>query len=463
MVFSSPLFLYGFLPSTLAAYYLSPRKWRNAVLLLFSLIFYGWGEPICILLMLASILWAYLWGFPIVRLQKRSPRWARWAAVASVLGNLSVLIFFKYTNFFLQNLGLQGIEGLVLPIGISFYTFQILSYTVDLYRGEIPLQRDLISFGTYVTLFPQLVAGPIVRYCEIDGALRERRETVTQFASGVARFCCGLGKKILLGDALWAGYNALRQYAVIAPTTLGAWLTAILFTLHLYYDFSGYSDMAIGLGRMFGFSFPENFRYPYVAKSITEFWRRWHITLSSWFRQYVYIPLGGNRRGRWKQSRNLAIVWLLTGLWHGASWNFVLWGAYFCVILICEHFLLKDFLKHLPAAAARVYTLLLVVVSFAIFSSGTLAELVRSLRAMVGVGVLSFADETVVYRLTRLLPLLLISAVGATPLPLRLWNKTTEKRRAAELLLPVASAVVLVLCTAYLADDAFRPFAYLNF
>ena len=334
MVFSSPVFLFAYLPLTLAVYYLMPLRWRNLALFLLSLVFYGWDKPIYIPVMLFSVTVSYLCGFPIGKYRDRDRHRARVWLVVSLVLNLSVLVFFKYTNFIIENLRLipplagvlHPLEWLELPIGISFYTFQIMSYSIDLYRGENETQRSYIAFGTYVALFPQLIAGPIVRYRDVDRQLLSRTHTVDRFASGVRRFAVGFGKKILLGDALAAVYAYLSTAADFEFTVLSGWLMVATYTLHIYFDFSGYSDMAIGLGRMFGFEFPENFRYPYMASSITDFWRRWHITLSTWFREYVYIPLGGNRRGRARQYFNLAVVWLLTGLWHGASWNFVVWG-----------------------------------------------------------------------------------------------------------------------------------------
>ena len=463
MVFSSLVFLFAYLPVVLLVYYLSPLRWRNVVLFAVSLLFYGWGEPVYILLMMVSVTSAYAFGFLIERCRDREPEKARRWMLVSVLINLSFLFFFKYYNFFASILRLPQIAGLSLPIGISFYTFQILSYTIDLWRGETAVQRNYIAFGTYVTLFPQLIAGPIVRYQEIDEQLSRRRETIEGFASGVRRFCCGLGKKVLLGDTLAAGYAYYQNLQLFEPTALGAWMIIILYTLHLYYDFSGYSDMAIGLGRMFGFSFPENFNYPYIAKSITEFWRRWHITLSTWFREYVYIPLGGNRRGKLKQCRNIAVVWALTGLWHGANWNFVLWGLYFCVILICEHLFLRRWLEKTPAVFRHFYTMLLVVVSFLIFSYTDLAAGLSCFRALFGVGTVGFSVPVAAYQLLRLLPLLAIAAVGSTPWP-RLWfERWTARRRPARALVPVLSAMVLVVCVVYLVDSTFSPFEYLNF
>jgi len=325
------------------------------------------------------------------------------------------------------------------------------------------LQRNYVSFGTYVTLFPQLVAGPIVRYRDVDTQLSDRRETIDGFAAGVSRFCVGLAKKILIGDMLAAGHEYFKGIAEFSSTSLGAWLIIILFTLHLYYDFSGYSDMAIGLGRMFGFSFPENFNYPYISKSITEFWRRWHISLSPWFREYVYIPLGGNRRGRGRQYFNLAVVWFLTGFWHGANWNFILWGLYFCVILILEKAFLLRALEKIPTAFRHVYAMLLVTLGFLIFSFTDLSAGRACFFALFGFGVTGFTNATVTYQLLRLLPLLLIAAVGATPLPRTLWKRFTENRSWTSVLIPLLCACALLLCTAYLVDSTFSPFAYTQF
>ena len=469
MVFSSLIFLFAYLPVTLLCYYALPRRCRNVALFLLSFLFYGWGEPVYVLLMVVSITTAFLFGFPISCYRQTNPQKARLYTAASVAVNLSFLFFFKYYHFFAENLSrlpfitIPDIKGLTLPIGISFYTFQIISYTVDLYRGDCNLQKNYISFGTYVTLFPQLIAGPIVRYHDIDGQLTERRETTDLFSKGITRFCAGLAKKVLIGDALAAGYEYYRSIAELSPTTLGAWMTVILFTLHLYYDFSGYSDMAIGLGLMFGFQFPENFNYPYIAKSITEFWRRWHISLSSWFREYVYIPLGGNRRGQARQYFNLFVVWLLTGFWHGASWNFVLWGLYFCVILICEKAFLLRCLKALPSVFQHIYTMLLVVFGFLIFSHSDLQAGWICLKAMLGIGVEHVAMSAALYQLKTLLPLILIAIIGATPLPRLAWNALQKRTSKAAVLYPIASALVLLLCTAYLVDSTFSPFAYTQF
>lgn len=463
MVFSSLVFLFGFLPITLILYWIAPKSWKNTVLFGVSLFFYAWGEPIYILLMLLSITSAYLFGFLIERYRTDSPCIAKVYTFLSMSVNLAALFFFKYYNFLAEAVRAPIISGLVLPIGISFYTFQILSYTVDLYRGEIALQRNYLAFGTYVTLFPQLVAGPIVKYSEIDQALSDRTVTTSDFFTGVIRFVTGLCKKLLIGDALALGYEYYKGLMEFSPTTLGAWLVAVFYSLHLYFDFSGYSDMAIGLGRMFGFRFPENFRYPYISKSISEFWRRWHITLSSWFRDYVYIPLGGNRCGRKRQCRNLLIVWMLTGIWHGAGWNFVLWGLYFGVLLILEKLFLLRILEKAPSTLRHLYTLILVFVSFLIFSSSNLSFAWRCFLAMLGWGTVGFSTNPVAYQLLHYLPLLAAAGVGATPTVSQAVRRFMQRGKWRWAAVPITLAVLLLICTAYLVDSTYSPFAYFNF
>lgn len=473
MVFSSPVFLFAYLPLTLAVYYLMPLRWRNLALFLLSLVFYGWDKPIYIPVMLFSVTVSYLCGFPIGKYRDRDRHRARVWLVVSLVLNLSVLVFFKYTNFIIENLRLipplagvlHPLEWLELPIGISFYTFQIMSYSIDLYRGENETQRSYIAFGTYVALFPQLIAGPIVRYRDVDRQLLSRTHTVDRFASGVRRFAVGFGKKILLGDALAAVYAYLSTAADFEFTVLSGWLMVATYTLHIYFDFSGYSDMAIGLGRMFGFEFPENFRYPYMASSITDFWRRWHITLSTWFREYVYIPLGGNRRGRARQYFNLAVVWLLTGLWHGASWNFVLWGLFYLILLVAE----KTFLLHLlernrlTRVLGHVGALLLVGIGWMIFDHTDLGEAFRIIGGLFGIGTAGFAAATVSWQALRLLPLLAVSVAAATPYPTRLWNRLTGRRPALTVLEPVLLIAVLALSVACAVRSDYSPFLYFNF
>lgn len=470
MVFSSLIFLFAYLAITLVLYYAVPFKARNAVLFVVSLIFYGWGEPKYIVVMLFSILVAYIFGFFVGKYRESAPKKARAYLIVSIILNLSALLFFKYANFFIENLalipglgGLKPIEGLKLPVGISFYTFQIMSYTIDVYRGDARVQRRIVPFGAYVTLFPQLIAGPIVRYSDVDEQLTNRKETVDKFASGVQRFCAGLAKKVLLADTVYVLLGYYHDAFAFEQTVLGAWLIVILYTFQIYFDFSGYSDMAIGLGRMLGFEFLENFNYPYISKSITEFWRRWHISLSTWFREYVYIPLGGNRRGKLRQYRNIAVVWLLTGFWHGASWNFLLWGAYFCVLLIVEKLFLYKWLQKAPAVLAHLYTMFFVCISWLIFYFTDLGEGLTCLKAMFGVGVTSFATPTVVYDLLRYLPLLLICVLAATPLPKRLFDALKNRfvtMRYAQVLL-IAGAFLVI--TAYLVDSTFSPFLYYRF
>lgn len=469
MVFSSLIFLFAYLPAVLLIYYVTPRKGKNLALFLVSLFFYAWGEPVYVLLMLLSLTLAYLFGLVIGKYRIEKPRRAKALTALSICVSLSFLFFFKYYNFFAKNLSrlpvvnIPTIAGLALPIGISFYTFQIISYTVDVYRGECNAQRNYINFGAYVTLFPQLIAGPIVRYTEIDEQLTARRERVEDFAAGILRFIVGLAKKVLIGDALAAGYIYFQDSISIEPTVIGAWLIVILYSLHLYYDFSGYSDMAIGLGRMFGFHFPENFNYPYIAKSITEFWRRWHISLSSWFREYVYIPLGGNRVGTFKRYRNLAVVWLLTGFWHGADWNFVLWGVYFAVILMLERAFLLKFLEKSPRIVAHLYSLFLIGVGFLIFSHSDLGAAFSTFLALFGVWTDGIWTSTTLYTLIRLTPLILVSAIGATPLPKRIWERAQTKHPRLQTATVILLMALFAVCVAYLVDSTFSPFEYTQF
>ena len=470
MVFSSPVFLFAYLPLTLAVYYLMPLRWRNLALFLLSLVFYGWGKPIYIPVMLFSVTVSYLCGFPIGKYRDRDRHRARVWLVVSLVLNLSVLVFFKYTNFIIENLRLipplvgilHPLEWLELPIGISFYTFQIMSYSIDLYRGENETQRSYIAFGTYVALFPQLIAGPIVRYRDVDRQLLSRTHTVDRFASGVRRFAVGFGKKILLGDALAAVYAYLSTAADFEFTVLSGWLMVATYTLHIYFDFSGYSDMAIGLGRMFGFEFPENFRYPYMASSITDFWRRWHITLSTWFREYVYIPLGGNRRGLARTLLNTAIVWMLTGLWHGASWNFVLWGVYFGIIIIIEKLFLGKYLEKAPAFLSHLYAIFLFTFGWVLFDftdMGQMRDFIVSLFNGGSVGLIS--HDALVYVLAYL-PVLIISIIASTPSVSNL-HKKIENRAWCGYADAALVLIALVICTASLVSSGYNPFIYFRF
>ena len=473
MVFSSAIFLFGYLPLALSLYFLVPFKFRNTALLGLSLLFYGWEEPIYIFIMLFSITTAYGLGFPIGKYRKAHPRLAKAFMLLSVFLNLSLLLFFKYTNFFIQNLThiptlantLKPIEGLTLPVGISFYTFQIMSYSIDLYRGETDTQKNYISFGTYVTLFPQLIAGPILRYRDVNEQLTARTHSVEKFASGVKRFSIGFGKKIILGDTLAALYAYLGTASDFEVTVLGSWGMVIAYALHIYFDFSGYSDMAIGLGQMLGFEFLENFNYPYMASSITDFWRRWHISLSSWFREYVYIPLGGNRKGLPRQIFNMAAVWLLTGFWHGAAWSFVLWGLFFFVLLVLEKsFLLKFFGQNKATAAlGHVWALVLVGVGWMLFDHINLSEAWGIITSLFGAGTRRLVSPAVGYELSHALPLLLMSGLAATPYPARLWGRLCEKSAVIRMAQPVLVLTVLGVSIAAMVSDTYSPFLYFNF
>ena len=441
MLFSSIPFLYYFLPIVLIGYFLVPKSWRNGLLLLSSLVFYGWGEPKYLILMVASILAFYGFGLAI-GYGKGKKLWL----TLSVATGVVLLGIFKYAGFFTG-----GLISLALPIGISFYLFQCMSYGVDVYRGAVPPQRDLISFGAYVSMFPQLIAGPIVRYADIAPQLDDRTTTWEDGAYGIRRFLLGLGKKVLLANQLGLLTEIYRNSG--EKSVIFAWMYAIAFSLQIYFDFSGYSDMAIGLGRVLGFRFLENFNYPYLSASITEFWRRWHMSLGSWFRDYVYIPLGGNRK---HQLRNILIVWMLTGLWHGASWNFVAWGLFFGVLLTAEKFLPT---QKLPKILHRVLTLLAVVISFVIFNAQDLSQAMVDVRGLFG-GQPLITGETVYY-LRSFGGVLLLSLVGATPLMKMLVAKLPGK--LVRVLEPVALAGLLIVCTAYLVDGSFNPFLYFRF
>ena len=462
MIFSSIPFLYYFLPVVLLVYGLPPRKGKNAVLLLFSLVFYGWGEPKYLAVMLVCTALGYGFGLALGRAGRPGVRKALLAA--SVLSSLSFLVYFKYADFFLSNFNaLTGASlpllQMTLPVGISFYTFQILSYTVDVYRGEAQVQKNPIDLACYVTMFPQLIAGPIVRYTDVAEQLKQRGRG--DFQKGASRFLVGLGKKILFANLLGEVCAAWR--GTQDGSVLFSWLYAVSYTLHIYFDFSGYSDMAIGLGALLGFRFPENFNYPYIAASVTEFWRRWHMTLSRWFRDYVYIPLGGNRKGMGKQLRNILIVWLLTGFWHGAAWNFLCWGLYFAALLILEKLVLLRFLeKH--RIFGHVYLLLAVVFGFVLFDAATLSGAWDCIRGMLGLEGLPIASAEGAYLLKSNALLLILAALGATPLPKHI-AKVLEARcpKAAALLHPAALCALLLICTAYLVDGSYNPFLYFRF
>lgn len=466
MVFSSLEFIFVFLASVLAVYYLVPPKARNIVLLLFSLVFYGWGEPVYVFLMIATITVDYICGYIIGRDLDSKPKRAKVTLIVSIVINLALLGVFKYYDFFAGTLnsllgrGVFPTLGLTLPIGISFYTFQALSYVIDVYRRDARVQKNIAAFGTYVTLFPQLIAGPIVRYADVDDQLRERTHSLTLFASGCRTFICGLAKKILLANAAGAMWNSLS--AAAEPDALGAWLAIVFYTFQIYFDFSGYSDMAIGLGKMFGFSFRENFYYPYVSESITEFWRRWHISLSTWFREYVYIPLGGNRKGVGRTYFNLFCVWLLTGLWHGASWNFVLWGLYYFALLVIEKTFLLRLLERAPKFLRHIYSMAAVIFGWLLFVIEDVSSIGAYLSRMFG-GTGVFATQITVYELVRNLVFLAILILASTPAPKKLWYKLYSKGTPWRVVQSVVCAIAFVLCIAYLVDSSYNPFLYFRF
>lgn len=466
MVFSSLEFIFVFLASVLAVYYLVPPKARNIVLLLFSLVFYGWGEPVYVFLMIATITVDYICGYIIGRDLDSKPKRAKVTLIVSIVINLALLGVFKYYDFFAGTLnsllgrGVFPTLGLTLPIGISFYTFQALSYVIDVYRRDARVQKNIAAFGTYVTLFPQLIAGPIVRYADVDDQLRERTHSLTLFASGCRTFICGLAKKILLANAAGAMWNSLS--AAAEPDALGAWLAIVFYTFQIYFDFSGYSDMAIGLGKMFGFSFRENFYYPYVSESITEFWRRWHISLSTWFREYVYIPLGGNRKGVGRTYFNLFCVWLLTGLWHGASWNFVLWGLYYFALLVIEKTFLLRLLERAPKFLRHIYSMAAVIFGWLLFVIENVSSIGAYLSRMFG-GTGVFATQITVYELVRNLVFLAILILASTPAPKKLWYKLYSKGTPWRIVQSVVCAIAFVLCIAYLVDSSYNPFLYFRF
>ena len=403
MIFSSVFFIFVFLPVVLLAYFLVPKKFKNVVILIASLIFYAWGEPIYIVLMVFSILFNYLSGLEIDDCKERGDvlkgKIAFWMAVGV---NLGILGFFKYAGFVVENLNRIlpfdiSMPALALPIGISFYTFQTLSYIIDVYKGNVKVQKNVINFGTYISMFPQLIAGPIVRYADVEGQLVERKVTLTKFGEGTAWFLRGLAKKVLLANNIGMLFDAVQAMGAGNISMLTAWLGCAAYTFQIYFDFSGYSDMAIGLGKMFGFTFMKNFDYPYTSSSITEFWRRWHISLGTWFREYVYIPLGGNRVSIKRNILNICIVWMLTGLWHGAAWNFIFWGVYYGALLLLEKFVLKDVLAKTPGTVKHIYTMILVMIGWVFFFSPTLGSAFQYVGAMFGIGATGIIDRTAVY------------------------------------------------------------------
>jgi len=467
MVFSSLVFMFIYLPVVLVVYYLVSVKWRNLWLFIVNLVFYGWGEPVYILLMILSILINYISGIIVGANRDTNKKKAKTALIINTAINLALLMFFKYFDFIAENLALiPGLDfikplGISLPIGISFYTFQTMSYPIDVYRGDTNSQHSFINFGTYVALFPQLIAGPIVRYKDVDDQLEQRDMNVDKFADGIRRFIVGLGKKVLLANNIGMLWDAFYATPTAELSVLGAWLGIIAFSFQIYFDFSGYSDMAIGLGKMLGFEFLENFDYPYISKSITEFWRRWHISLGTWFRDYVYIPLGGNRKGLSRQFINILIVWALTGIWHGASWNFLFWGLYYALLLAIEKAFLLKWLKKAPAVVSHIYTMFLVIIGWTLFAIDDVSMLGRYIGVMFGAGGAGFMSAQVLYYLRSYGPMLVILVIASIPLGKKLFNKLPEKVRSV--LVPILIVFVLVTATAYLVDSTYNPFLYFRF
>lgn len=476
MVFSSLTFIYAFLPLMMAIYYAVPKKAKNLVLLAEGLLFYAWGEPLYIIVVVLSTIMDYFYGI-LMDKHRENRRAMKGLILLSVVTNVGILAVFKYSSFLIGSVNAVFHTAIPdphipLPMGISFHTFQSMSYTIDMYFGTIAVQRNVVDFCTFVTLYPQMIAGPIVRYKDVENEIDPRRRTVdlNALAEGVARFMKGLAKKVLLADNVGAVWSTIQNTSVSRLSVLGAWFGILCFTFQIFFDFSGYSDMAIGLGRMLGFRIPENFNYPYLATSVSEFWRRWHITLGMWFRSYVYIPLGGNRCSRLKQIRNLLVVWALTGLWHGASWNFVLWGTYYGVFIILEKFLLRPLLEKLPRALQVLYTFLLVVFGWVLFEfddahGGVLAAF-RYFGAMFGANGAGLIDGRTIYWMYTSAAAFCLCALFCTRLPAKALGKLRAAPRGAQLVriaTPAAEALGLVVCTAYLVSSTFHPFLYFRF
>lgn len=471
MVFSSLLFLFRFLPVFMICYFLVPRKMKNLVLFLGSLVFYAWGEPVYIFLMLFSTISDFIWGRLIEDYRGKGS--SRIFLLCSIVINLFLLGFFKYADFLLQTV--NSIFGttlplmhLPLPIGISFYTFQTMSYVIDVYRGDVKAQRNILQFGVYVTMFPQLIAGPILKYHQVEKYLKDRRVDLEEISYGARRFVTGLAKKVLLANQLGLLWTQISSTETAQMSVLRAWLGVVAFAFQIYFDFSGYSDMAIGVGAILGFHFPENFNYPYLADSVTNFWRRWHISLSTWFKEYVYIPLGGNRKGLARQIFNILLVWMLTGIWHGAGWNFLFWGLWFAVFLILEKLFLGEFLANSPGVFGRIYTLAVVLIGWVFFALEQPGEILSYLQAMFGMGGVGLVNSQALYLGSEYLVLLLIALIACLPLGNRLVHRLKSSKtgpamalyRLGEKVIPTA---LLVLSVAYLVDASYNPFLYFRF
>lgn len=466
MLFSSIPFLYYFLPITLILYYVVPKSAKNLVLLLASLVFYGWGEPSYVLIMIGSIIVGYVSGILIEKFKKTSLK--RGVLITSLVISLGLLAYFKYANFFIENFSkATGISvpllKVTLPIGISFYTFQLISYVIDVYWGNVKAQKNFISLATYITMFPQLIAGPIVRYSDVEKQLKVRTYDFTKISYGIRRFIFGLSKKILIANVL--GEFCSIFSASDEKSILFYWAYAVAISLHIYFDFSGYSDMAIGLGSLLGFSFPENFNYPFISRSASEFWRRWHMSLGTWFRDYVYIPLGGSRKGPYRLLINIFVVWLLTGFWHGAEWTFVVWGLYFAILLIIEKtFLLKILDKN--KVVGHIYLIFVIIFSFVIFDAATLNDAVFHIGKMFGAGDIGLISDSAIYYIKSFGVVILLAIIGATPLPKKLVMRIKDTSYGSKILTvlePIAMIILLLLCTGYLVDGSFNPFLYFRF
>ena len=461
MIFSSISFLFYFLPILLLFYYLLPQKCRNAVLLIASFLFYFYGEPKYILLMLVTIIQTYIFGILIDKYKNKS----KLLLIISISVSIGFLIYFKYINFIIENINLLlknklSFINIALPIGISFYTFQLLSYIVDVYNGKCKVQKNIFKLALYISLFPQLIAGPIVRYVDIEMQIEKREHSFEKFAVGVRRFILGLGKKVLIANICGEFNNAFLTSS--DKSIIFYWAYGVSVMLQIYFDFSGYSDMAIGLGKMFGFDFMENFNYPYIAKNITDFWRRWHISLSSWFKDYVYIPLGGNRVSKVKWIKNIFVVWMLTGLWHGAEWNFLIWGVYFGIILLLEKLFLGKFLENVPQIISRIYVLIIVMISFIIFNSESFVQVKDNVLGLIGMNKIPMFSLESIYYIKSYFVIFLIGIIGATPLMEKLI--TTKKMEKVTLILePVFLVMVLFISTSYIVDGSFNPFLYFRF
>jgi len=468
MVFSSIIFMFTFLPLSLLLYYIMPRKFKNLILLMISLVFYAWGEPVYVLLMIFTIIFDYIMALIIDRNREDKVK-SKVIFIATVGVNLLILGFFKYYGFLIDNINLLfnlnlQYTNLALPIGISFYTFQTLSYVVDVYLDKVKVQKSLISFALYVTMFPQLVAGPIVKYSDIDYQLTNRKESINKFGQGVDRFIRGLGKKVLLANNIGIVWTTIQGMNIDSISVLTSWIGIIAYTFQIYFDFSGYSDMAIGLGKMFGFEFIENFNYPYISTSISEFWRRWHISLGGWFKDYVYIPLGGNRVSTLKHIRNLFVVWLLTGLWHGASWNFVVWGLYYGFILFMEKIILHKVLSKTPKIIKHIYTMLLVMIGWVLFGSMDLTSALEYLKVMFGLSGNALVDNSAIYYLYTNIKLLIILALCSTPIISIIFRQIIKKGKSVGILFAVSINIIIILISiAYLVNETYNPFLYFRF